>query len=368
MVALVLLLIGALGMTLSENLSVALGASVLMALGMGVNNAAVFKLAPQEVHEAVGGAAGWIGGLGAFGGYATGFGVFVALSTISIAVVWLLQRASHARTLGAGVRGSAVSLLVVAALASASGAGVARAESGLTGAELYEEHCELCHEADGLGDPGEVPPLAGNPEINDTAYVERTIREGLSGPLERLGETYDDEMEAFPELSDDEVAALISYVQSGFGAGRASAPKPMLPGDASRGERIFAGQHDLSKGGPSCFSCHTAGARGHLGGTGLGPDLTGLRERFKGEAKLVAALRKPPSPVMRQVYARRALSDEEVADLRVFFAEIEPSEPAGTDWLVLLGLAGTGALFAVHGILFAFIPKVSYSRKLRNSK
>ena len=63
-----------------------------------------------------------------------------------------------------------------------------------------------------------------------------------------------------------------------------------------------------------------------------------------------------------------AVEDEEVADLREFFAQIEPSESAGTDWLVLLGLAGTAALLAVHGVLFAFIPKVSYSRKLRNSR
>jgi len=325
-----------------------------MALGMGVNNAAVFKLAPQEVPEAVGGAAGFAG--------------IVALSALSVAVVWLLQRASHARTLGTGVRGSAVPLLAIATLVSASSAGVARAESELTGAELYEEHCELCHEADGSGDPGEIPPLARNPEMADTAYLERVIREGVSGPLERLGETYDDEMEGFPELSDDEVAALVSYVQGGFEAALSSAPEPMIPGDGSRGERIFAGQDDLSNGGPSCFSCHSAGARSHLGGTGLGPDLTALRERFKGDVKLAGALRKTPSPVMRQVYAGRVLSDEEVADLREFFAQIEPSEGGGTDWLVLLGLAGTAALLAVHGVLFAFIPKVSYSRKLRNSK
>lgn len=265
-------------------------------------------------------------------------------------------------------RQRAVLLLGIAALAGASGAGVARAESGLTGAELYEEHCELCHEADGSGDPGEVPPLTRNPEVADTAYLERVIREGLSGPLERLGETYDDEMEGFPELSDDEVASIIAYVQGGLGAARGATPEPTIPGDGARGERIFAGQDDLANGGPSCFSCHTAGARGHLGGAGLGPDLTALRERFKGETKLAAALRKPPSPMMRQVYAGRALSDDEVADLREFFGKIETAEPVGTDWLILLGLAGAATLLVLHGVLFAFIPRVSYSRMLRNSK
>jgi NNP family nitrate/nitrite transporter-like MFS transporter len=81
-----------------------------MAVGMGVANAAVFKLVPQEVREAVGGAAGWVGGLGAFGGfaippvmglfvrtggstgYASGFVTFVALAMLSIVLAYLLKR------------------------------------------------------------------------------------------------------------------------------------------------------------------------------------------------------------------------------------------------------------------------------------
>jgi MFS transporter, NNP family, nitrate/nitrite transporter len=42
----------------------------VLATGMGINNAAVFKLVPRCVPSAIGGAAGWIGGLGAFGGFA----------------------------------------------------------------------------------------------------------------------------------------------------------------------------------------------------------------------------------------------------------------------------------------------------------
>ena len=83
-----------------------------MAVGMGVANAAVFKLMPQYVPEAVGGAAGWIGGLGAFGGflippimgafvrsqgetgYATGFIVFVGLALLSLGLAFFLKQ-SH---------------------------------------------------------------------------------------------------------------------------------------------------------------------------------------------------------------------------------------------------------------------------------
>ena len=46
-----------------------LAGELLIALGMGVGNAAVFKMVPKYVPEAVGGAAGLVGGLGALGGF-----------------------------------------------------------------------------------------------------------------------------------------------------------------------------------------------------------------------------------------------------------------------------------------------------------
>lgn len=36
-----------------------------------------------------------------------------------------------------------------------------------------------------------MPPLAGNPRVQDEAYVVKVVREGLSGPLEVGGVTYD---------------------------------------------------------------------------------------------------------------------------------------------------------------------------------
>jgi len=114
------LLIGAVLMTVSHNYGLSVVGEILMALGMGVNNAAVFKLVPQEVPEAVGGAAGWVGGLGAFGGfaippvmgafvraqgdlgYATGFVVFITLAVLSLALAYVLKRTHIART-GAAV-------------------------------------------------------------------------------------------------------------------------------------------------------------------------------------------------------------------------------------------------------------------------
>jgi len=104
------MLVGAAVMTLSHAFALSVASALLMALGMGVSNAAVFKLVPQEVPHAVGGAAGWVGGLGAFGGfsippvlgvivarqgsdgYAFGFIVFVMVSGLSLLLALILKQ------------------------------------------------------------------------------------------------------------------------------------------------------------------------------------------------------------------------------------------------------------------------------------
>ena len=116
LLSLATMLTGGLLMTLSQNYGLSVFGSVLMALGMGVNNAALFKLVPQEVPQAVGGAAGWVGGLGAFGGfaippimgafvramgdvgYARGFVTFVVLALLSLALAYVLKRTHTTQT------------------------------------------------------------------------------------------------------------------------------------------------------------------------------------------------------------------------------------------------------------------------------
>ena len=104
------IVVGALLMLLPrQSLSVAVAGMLIMALGMGFANAAVFKLVPKYMPAAVGGAAGIVGGLGAFGGfvippvmgifvkysgpagYAQGFSVFLALALLAVGFVAILN-------------------------------------------------------------------------------------------------------------------------------------------------------------------------------------------------------------------------------------------------------------------------------------
>lgn len=108
--ALSVMLAGASLMTLSHNLALSTLSVLVMAFGMGAANAAIFKLVPQAVPQAVGGASGWVGGLGAFGGfvlppllgnivartgndgYAWGFGLFIGMAAIALGLTWVLRK------------------------------------------------------------------------------------------------------------------------------------------------------------------------------------------------------------------------------------------------------------------------------------
>jgi NNP family nitrate/nitrite transporter-like MFS transporter len=104
------LLSGAILMSLSSDYSICIAGEILMAVGMGINNAAVFKMVPKLVPRAVGGASGWVGGLGAFGGfavpplmgffvenlgdmgYARGFVVYIILAGLSLFLAGVLKK------------------------------------------------------------------------------------------------------------------------------------------------------------------------------------------------------------------------------------------------------------------------------------
>ena len=106
-------LLGSVLIAQANFLPMAIAASVVLALGMGFANAAAFKIVPQAVPDAVGGAAGWVGGLGTLGGfmippalgaivvaqgqagYGQGFYILAGLSTASLALSFILIRSNR---------------------------------------------------------------------------------------------------------------------------------------------------------------------------------------------------------------------------------------------------------------------------------
>ena len=100
----------------SRSMAMAVTGKMLLALGMGFANAAVFKLVPKYTPETVGGAAGIVGGLGAFGGfvippvmglfvklsgasgYSLGFSVFFGLSLLALVLFAILNHYAPVET------------------------------------------------------------------------------------------------------------------------------------------------------------------------------------------------------------------------------------------------------------------------------
>ncbi|QGA54084.1 MFS transporter [Sulfolobus sp. E5-1-F] len=89
---------GSLIFMFSYAFTVSILAEVVMAIGMGIANGAVYKLVPKYSPKAVSGASGWVGGIGSAGGllippamgyiasmtnFSTAFSVFVVISMIS---------------------------------------------------------------------------------------------------------------------------------------------------------------------------------------------------------------------------------------------------------------------------------------------
>lgn len=103
-------LIGAIILVFVNSFWMAITGLLLMSIGMGVNNAGVFKLVPIYIEKAVGGGSGWVGGLGALGGFAIppimgvfveyfgkpgysyGFYIFIGLSVLSLGLIYLLKK------------------------------------------------------------------------------------------------------------------------------------------------------------------------------------------------------------------------------------------------------------------------------------
>jgi nitrite reductase (NO-forming) len=86
------------------------------------------------------------------------------------------------------------------------------------GKRIYQTICFACHQSEGQGVPGAFPPLAKSDFL--MANKERSILsviKGLSGKITVNGKDFDGVMPAVTNISDDDVANVLSYVRNSFG-------------------------------------------------------------------------------------------------------------------------------------------------------
>lgn len=91
-------------------------------------------------------------------------------------------------------------------------------ESIERGKKVYENTCLACHQVNGSGVPGMNPPLKKTKWVlGDKKTLINIVLNGFDQEIEINDETYNNVMPAFANLSDKEIADVLTYVRNSFG-------------------------------------------------------------------------------------------------------------------------------------------------------
>jgi len=95
-----------------------------------------------------------------------------------------------------------------------------------SGPDVFAQNCAACHGRGGRGVPGAFPPLAGSEWVTAKADTPiRIVLHGLEGRIQVAGRSFNGVMPAFgARLTDQELAAVLSYIRSAWGNGAAAVP------------------------------------------------------------------------------------------------------------------------------------------------
>jgi len=90
------------------------------------------------------------------------------------------------------------------------------------GEKIYRNQCAQCHQADGNGLSGVYPPLIASSWVNGHPEVlARILINGLNGPIEVKGNTYNGNMPAFGpnglNLKPKDLAGVMTYIRQEWG-------------------------------------------------------------------------------------------------------------------------------------------------------
>lgn len=85
------------------------------------------------------------------------------------------------------------------------------------GKKVYDMYCLACHQADGTGVPRMNPPLIKTTYVlGDKKRLIHIILKGFNESVEINGDYYDNPMPAQPQLTDQQIADVLTYVRNSF--------------------------------------------------------------------------------------------------------------------------------------------------------
>ena len=100
---------------------------------------------------------------------------------------------------------------------------VAPPDPKVIGKRLYTANCAQCHQANGLGQAGVYPPLAGSEWVTGSKNrLISILHKGIAGPINVKGALYNNNMPAWGDgapvpLKDEQIAAILTYIRSEWG-------------------------------------------------------------------------------------------------------------------------------------------------------
>ncbi|MBG86864.1 MAG: hypothetical protein CMO80_08195 [Verrucomicrobiales bacterium] len=86
----------------------------------------------------------------------------------------------------------------------------------IRGRMIYKSKCAACHQPHGMGD-GVFPPVKGSDWVlaEGPNRMIRLVLDGIRGPIEVSGKTFDNNMVPWrPQLSDKEIADVLSFLRN----------------------------------------------------------------------------------------------------------------------------------------------------------
>lgn len=94
----------------------------------------------------------------------------------------------------------------------------AHAQDIAKGKKIYATRCLVCHQADGGGVPNMNAPLDGASNVvgNNIARLVRIIKKGYNEKVALDGFYYSNAMTANPDLSDADIANVLSYIRTSW--------------------------------------------------------------------------------------------------------------------------------------------------------
>ncbi|WP_164021253.1 c-type cytochrome [Pyxidicoccus trucidator] len=241
----------------------------------------------------------------------------------------------------------------------------ALAQGASHGAKLFTQRCASCHsvgEGDRVG-----PDLHGVLERRDEAWVTRFLQSpgaviDAGDPVAAaLLKQFNGVRMPDQALSEEERAGLYAFFRECTAKGKGSCkPSPTAkpgtdatPEEIARGRQLFEGTEALAQGGPACFGCHDVRGLGVAGGGTLGPNLTFSFARL-GDRHMTPFLAKLDTPLMRELYAKAPLTEEEQYAVKAYLADVsrDGSRPRQDRDFFFLGVVGLLTALGFIGLVW----------------